>query len=250
LLAGALLFLGGACAGGDDGNASPTQPGASTPAGHTLSPLEQKLASVVLQPNEVPTGMDAGAPDFTTNEELAGADQAELQRLMDLGRQLGVDVQFIPTGNLEEGSPLRGLQSSARVYTSDSGARQTFQETASQSRAHDWAADYPELEDAQSAEMPQQVGDESLWIRITGQQGCTFIASPTPDPQGVVPTQECLDTMLLIVDEIIFRVGRTYNYLRVISLFPPLAPRDTTYVAPINSWTTLVTQRAAAEFPG
>jgi hypothetical protein len=240
-----LAFLFGAC--GDD-DQPPTPAGSTSPAGATLSPLEQKLASVVLQPGDLPEGLDAGSPDFATNEDLAQGDQAALQRLIDVGRQLGVDVQFIPTDRLDETNPLRGVQSSASVYTTGDGSTQTYRETADQARAVDWAKGYPELGDVQATEIHEDIADESLWIRVTGQLSCTFIVTPTPDAQGVVPSQTCEDTKLFVVDEIIFRSGRTRAYLKFTTLFPPDTPRDA-YISPIKSWADLVTQRAVAAFP-
>lgn len=244
----AALILLSAC-GGDDNAPDTSTPGDSTPAGNTLSALEQSLSSIILQPAELPEGMEGGAPDFATNEDLARGDAEALQRLIDVGRQLGVDVQFIPTDRLDNQVPLRGLQSSASVYTRVDGASQTFSETATEARAIDWAAGYPELEDLQVIEVDQPIADESLWLRVHGQLGCTFIVTPTPDEQGIVPTQVCEDTVLFIVDEVIFRSGRTRAYLKVTTLFPPAAPGDSSYVNQIKAWADVVAQRAAAAFP-
>lgn len=238
-----------ACGGGDGNNASQTPTGSEAPGTATLSPMEQALASVVLTSADLPEGLEGSAPDFATNEELAGPNLEELQRLIDVGRQLGVDVQFIPTDRLDESTPLRGLQSSASVYTREAGASQTFRETADQARGVDWVGGYPELEDGQVTQVDQKLGDESLWLRITGQLGCTFIVTPTPDELGVVPTQVCEDTKLFAVDEIIFRTGRVRAYLKVSSLFDPDAPRDS-YLPEITDLAQLVVQRANAAFPG
>lgn len=215
----------------------------------TLTPLQQSLASIVLQPADLPDGLDSGAPDFSTNEDLAGSDLEMLAHLIEVGRQLGVDVQFIPTDRLEDDNPLRGgLQSTASVYTSEGGASQTFRETADEARANDWEANYPSIPDLHVTEIEQSIGDESLWLRITGKAECTFVTTPTPDEHGVVPSPVCQDTKLLIIDNVIFRSGRVRGYLQVSTLFVPQAPLDS-YVTQIKAMADIVAQRATTAFP-
>lgn len=248
LLAATLALL--AACGGDDGDTtSPTSSGSTVAPTASLSPLERSLASVVLQPADLPDGLDSGAPDFVTNDELAGSDQEMLARLVQVGRQLAVDVQFIPTDRLDPESPLRGgLQSTASVYTTANGASQTFRETADQALANDWEANYPNIPELRVTEIEQKIGDESLWLRITGKAECTFIETPTPDAQGVVPSQVCEDTKLLIIDNVIFRSGRVRGYLQVSTLFVPQAPLDT-YVTQVKALADIVAQRATTAFP-
>jgi hypothetical protein len=246
-LLAALFALLAACGGDDDG---PNDPTATAVPTASLSPLEQALASVVLQPADLPEGLESGAPDFSTNEDLAGSDQDMLAHLVEVGRQLGVDVQFIPTDRLDPSSPLRGgLQSTASAYTGESGASQTFRETADQARANDWQANYPSIPDLRVIEIEEDIGDESLWLRITGTAECTVAVTPTPDEHGVIPSQACEETKLLITDRVIFRSGRVRGYLEVTTLFPPQSPADTSFVPQIKAWADLVAQRAATAFP-
>ena len=240
----AVLFI--AC--GNDGSADPTPTGSAAPGTATLSPLEASLFAVTLQPSDLPDGLEASAPDFQTNEEFAGNDPDMLQRLIELGRQLSVDVQYIPTDRLEETTPLRGLQSSASAYTEPEGASESYQEIAAQASAVDWAAGYPELQDAQVRQVDESLGDESLWFRISGQLACSVLITPTPDMSGVVPSASCAETKLFIVDEVIFRTGRVRAYLKITTLFDPDAADDS-YVDQIKDWADLITQRAQSEFP-
>lgn len=248
LLAATLALL--AACGGDDGDtASPTPTGPTAVPTVTLTPLQQSLASIVLQPGDLPDGLDSGAPDFSTNEDLAGSDLEMLARLIEVGRQLGVDVQFIPTDRLADDNPLRGgLQSSASVYITENGASETFRETAGQARANDWEANYPNIPDLRVTEIEQDIGDESLWLRITGKAECTFVTTPTPDELGAVPSPVCEDTKLLIIDNVIFRSGRVRGYLQVSTLFLPQAPLDS-YVTQIKAMADIVALRAASAFP-
>jgi hypothetical protein len=233
---------------GDDDSAEPTPTGSTAPGTATLTPLEASLFSVALQPSDLPDGLEAGAPDFQTNEEFAGSDFEMLQRLIELGRQLSVDVQYIPTDRLDEATPLRGLQSSASAYTEPEGASESYQEVAAQASAVDWVAGYPELQDAQVRQVDESLGDESLWFRISGQLACSVLITPTPDMNGVVPSASCAETKLFIVDEVIFRTGRVRAYLKITTLFPPDAADDS-YVDQIKEWADLISQRAQTAFP-
>lgn len=247
--AAALFALLAACGGGDS-SSSQTPSGSTAVPTASLSPLQASLASVVLQASDLPSGLDAGSPDFSTNEDLAGPDQDMLAHLVELGRQLGVDVQFIPTDRLDPASPLRGgVQSTASVYTSETGASLSFQETKEQAKANDWEANYPGIPNLKVTEVAETIGDESYWLRITGTAECTFVVTPTPDQQGVVPTQSCADTKLLIIDNVIFRAGRVRGYLQISTLFPPQAPADTTYVTQVKALAEIVAQRAETAFP-
>jgi hypothetical protein len=190
--------------------------------------------------------MEGGSPEFSTNEDLAGSDQNQLATLTALGRQLGANIQYIPTDRLDPSTPVRGVQTSASVYTTPSSASQTFQDTAQQASTSDWKATYPEIPDLAATSLTQQIGDESLWIRLTGTAQCTFIDTPAP---GSSPTPTCGDTKLLVVDNLIFRSGRVRGYIQVSSLFPPNTPHDA-FVAQVASWAQLVVQRAQTAFPG
>jgi hypothetical protein len=160
---------------------------------------------------------------------------------------LGVDVQFIPTDRLDPSSPIRGgIQSSASVYTEEFGASQSFQETAVQARANNWQANYPSITDLAVTEVPQEIGDESVWIRLTGTAECTFVETPAP---GSSPTPTCGDTKLLIVDNLVFRSGRVRGYLQVSTLFPPSSPPDS-FVSQVTAWANLMVTRAGEAFPG
>src|SRR5215813_598594 len=89
-----VLLIATGC--GDDDSSSSTSPTSSTIGGvATLSGLQAQLASVVLQQADVPDGLEGSAPVFSTNAEVAGADQDTLAKLTQQGRQLGVDVQFV-----------------------------------------------------------------------------------------------------------------------------------------------------------
>jgi hypothetical protein len=248
-LLAALSALLVACGGGDGSSGSPTPSGSTVAPTATLTPLQQSLASVVLQPADLPEGLDSGAPDFSTNEDLAGSDLEMLDHLVQVGRQLGVDVQYIPTDRLDPSSPLRGgLQSAASAYVSEIGASETFRETADLARANDWEANYPDIPDLHVIEVEHKIGDESLWLRITGVAECTFVVTPTPDVNGVVPSQVCEQTKLLITDRVVFRSGRVRGYLEVTTLFLPQAPLDS-YVTQVKAWADIVAQRATTAFP-
>ena len=122
--------------------------------------------------------LDRPRRPFSTNDQVAGPNQEALQTLIQQGRQLGVDVQFIPTQRLDPNTPLRGgIGSSASVYTNTVGASESFQQTAAAARANNWAANYPDFIDLHVIEVPQTIGDESVWLRIAGKD-CLLTRQP------------------------------------------------------------------------
>ncbi len=241
VLAVAFLWPSG---GGNDSTGSAT-PATTGPGGiATLSGLQGQLAAVVLQQSEVPDGLDAAAPAFSTNEDVAGSNQDALAKMVNQGRQLGVDVQFIPTDRLDPNSPLRGgIQSSASVYTNTLGASESFQDTAAQARANDWAANYPDLIDVTVREVPQTFGDESVWLRIAGKD-----CQPSPSP-GATP-KPCNGTQHeLFIDNVVFRVGRVRAYIQISSFFDVDLATPNIYEDEVSGWAATVVQHAKATFP-
>lgn len=242
LSACAFLLLAAAC--GDDDATVTGSPTTSTDGSiATLSGLQAELASVVLQQADVPDGLERSAPIFTDNQQLAGPDEELLAKVVRQGRQLGVEVQFLPTERLDPASPLRGgVISSASVYIDSVGASESYQETASEARTNDWKANYPDFVDPEVTEMPTTFGDESVWIRTSGED-CTN-GTPTGAQQacnGEAPA-------LVVVDNIVMRIGRTRAYLQVATLFPTPSERDV-YVAEVSAWAQLLVQHAQATFP-
>jgi hypothetical protein len=247
MFAACALFA--ACGGGDDSasSGSPTPASSSSPNA-TLTPLQQQLASVVLTEADLPEGLAGAGPTFSTNDDIAHGNQDVLAGLVQVGRQLGVDITFIPTDRLDPNSPLRGgVESSASVYLDSTGASQTFRDTAEQARTNDWASNYPEITDLKATELQHTIGDESAWIRLSGLQRCTFIESATPGPSGA-PTETCSETKLLVIDNLIFRVGRVRGFVQVSGLFPPDSASEV-YVDQVAFWANLMVQRAKAAFP-
>lgn len=241
------LFALSACGGG--GSENSTTPSNTARATATLSPLERGLTSILITSSDLPEGMEGASATFSTNDDIAHGDQTQLATLAAVGRQLGADVQFIPTDRLDPDSPLRGgLESSASVYTTDDGASQTFRDTAEQARQNDWEANYPSIANLEVHEMPQTFGDESVWLRISGTAQCSFVETPTPGPGGVVPTPTCEDTKLVVLDNIIFREGRVRGFLQVSTLFPPAAPTDI-YASQVAAWVLAMVARAQTAFP-
>jgi hypothetical protein len=237
-----LFLLVAACGGGgSSGSATPT---ASVGGVATLSGLQGQLAAVVLQPGDVPAGLDGTSPTFSTNLDVAGSNPDALQKLVEQGRQLGVDVQYIPTERLDPNSPLRGgIQTSASVYTNTNGASQSFQDTAAQARANDWQANYPDMLDLQVTEVQHPIGDASIWLRLAGKD-CL------PSPVPAATAKPCTGPQhVVIVDNVVFRVGRVRAYLQVSTLFPAETATADVYENEISQWAQSVVQHAMDTFP-
>jgi hypothetical protein len=240
-----VLLIVGACGGGSDGTPTPTGSFAGLA---TLSGLQGQLASILLQQADVPDGLDGSAPSFSTDEDVAGDNAQAMATLLDEGRQLGVDTQFIPTDRLDPNSPLKGgVQSSASVYLTALGASRSFQDTAAQARANNWQAGYPDFQDLTVTEVNRPLGDESLWLRIAGKEQCQ-VESTTAATNGSVPAATCSGQQLVILDNVIFRVGRARAFLQVATIFPLGTPPDV-FEDQIQTWAQTVAQRAATTFP-
>jgi hypothetical protein len=159
-----------------------------------------------------------------------------------------VDLTFIPTETLPENEPVRGgIQNSASVYTNTGGASQTFQETAAEARSTDWKAGYPELSNVTVIEVNRQVGDESLWIRISGFETCTVQTPVGQTPGGPVETFACPGGKFVVDDYVIFRAGRTRSLLKVLSQHA--TSESGIFEEQVQAWAELVVERANATFP-
>jgi hypothetical protein len=239
LLTFPLLLLAAACKNGDDspGPAS----GGSSPADDTL---EAQIAAILLAQSEVPDGLQASGLSYSTNEQLAGPSGEELERLNSIGRLLGAEVTFLPTAEIPPDTPGRGgIQNSASVHADRTGAADTFATRTSAARTNDWVANYADLSDVTASEMARPIGDESLWLRVTGLQECELDV-PTGQP---APTATCVPRKA-VIDHIMVRAGRTFVYLSVVSDQPQGAIADV-FAADIQRWAQLVVDRAMAEFP-
>lgn len=236
----ALICLTLAC-GGDDSETAPV-PTASA-GGTTLTGLQAQLSAILIQPSEVPEGLEGSAPAFSTNADLAGPYPEVLQKLKDQGRLLGVDVQYIPTAQLDPDSPLKGgVQTSASAYAEATGASESFQETAEEARNNDWQANYPNIEDLQVTEIERPIGDESLWLRISGTECQSRL--PTAGSPGE-PEPTCPSPAVIVLDNVIFRTGRVRAYLQVVSLFEPAMSTEE-LLDTVEGWANAVWQRADA----
>jgi len=230
--------------GDDDGGATSTPDASSPPADtSTLDPLRSQLASVLLTEADVPEGLQASGLAFSTNEDLSGPNIAELQRLIDLGRLMGVDLTFIPTAALPEDDPVRGgIQNSASVYDDSFGAGQSFQETVAEVRLTDWSLTYRDLTDLGVNEIDRQVGDESIWIRISGFDQCTEVTPPGAPP-GATPAETCPPQRLITDDYVIFRAGRVRSLVKVFAAHDQDSAVDV-FVDRVEAWAQIVVNNA------
>ena len=241
LLAALVVLVAVACSGGDSDEPTPTAAPPSTVCGtpdaapdETANPqdIEAQLEAVVLREGDLPDELQRSALIFSTNEELADSapdGAAELARLEELGRQLGVEVAFVPLSAGAASSPVRGgIQNSVSAYLAADGAGQSLQQGVAEARQNDWPALYSDLTDLSIEELPRDVGDESVWFRVIGLD------------QG---------DKVVVDDQVVFRVGRARVFLRVISSF---ADRDSAdqFAAQVEECEAIVVGRVQATFGG
>ena len=219
LLAALVVLLVAACSDdGDSADSSSTVAASSTICGTpdaspdvTADPqdVRAQLTAVVLREGDLPEELQRSSVIFSTNDDLSqGApdEAAELLRLEELGREMGVEVGFVPLDQGSAASPVRGgVQNSVSAYESADGAGQSLQTGIDEARQYDWPALYGDLTDVTVEELPRNVGDESVWFRVIGLD------------QG---------DRVVVDDQVVFRVGRARVFLRVISSFAERGPAD------------------------
>jgi hypothetical protein len=195
-VAGLLAAVAVACGGGGDEEStdatavpSPGATGAPTGAPTTTpSAAEEQLRGMVLQLSDLPAGFSQAQESFSTNQDVAGAgeDAAEvLAQLTEWGRVLGHGVVYSADDTGAAGVLL--VDSTVSLYQSDGGAAASFADAVSTARATDWAATVGEAADVRVEELPPlDVGDEMLWMRITGTAVIGDPAEEQPFVQDVV----------------------------------------------------------------
>ncbi len=236
------MIVAAACSGGGDSDEpTPTAAPSSTVCGtpdaasdETANPqdIAAQLAAVVLREGDLPDNLQRSSLIFSTNDELSqGApdEAAELARLEELGRQLGVEVAFVPLDPGSASSPVRGgIQNSVSAYVAADGAGQSLQQGVAEARQNDWPALYTDLTDVSVEELPRDVGDDSVWFRVIGRD------------QG---------DQVIVDDQVVFRVGRARVFLRVISSFADRGSADQ-FAGQVEECAAIVVGRARATFGG
>ena len=209
---------------GNDGGDDPTATG--TPIDPELQAL---LESMVLSSEDLPAGLQRVGLLFSTNEDIvesAPDPEAELAELERLGRRLGIDANFAPTGAVPEDFPVRGgIQNTVSLYTAPEGASESFQEGVDGARQTDWPSLYPDLRTVVADEVDRRLGDQSVWFRITG-----------VDDSG----------QFIVDDQVAFRVGPARSFLRVVTAFDEGAGGDV-YLNEVEGWARLVVDRIERE---
>jgi len=172
------------------------------------------LPRMVLQPEDVPEGLEQAGEQFTTNEQLAGPGigvRPGIEKIEEWGRILGYERDFQAAGVGGSGPPVIGVNTAASFYETPEGASASFAEVAQQARDTDWAQFYTDLTEFQVREVDRDVpADEILWLRLSGQR-------PSTTGDGL---------LLLVDDQIVFRVGQVRAFLRVLISQEDATDRD------------------------
>jgi hypothetical protein len=141
-----------------------------------------------LQLSDVPDGFSQAQESFSTNQDVAGAgaDAVEvLAQLTEWGRVLGHGVVY--SADDTEAAGVLLVDSTVSLYQSDVGAAASFADAVTTARSTDWAANVGEAADVHVEEVPSlDVGDEMLWMRITGTAAIGDPAEEQPFIQDVV----------------------------------------------------------------
>lgn len=175
LAAGVLAACGKSqSADGGEATASPATgvgTGAATATATSPSDLEI-LERMVLQLDDLPSGLTEAGSTTSTNESIAAEEvdpEAELDRLESLGRVLGFEADFIPGPDAPPELAVAGVSSAASLYLTSEGASDSFATDAEAARRADWPAAYPDLTTLEVRDVNRpDIADEVLWVRITG----------------------------------------------------------------------------------
>jgi len=149
-----------ACGDGADGEVTPTPP-----------EVEEQLQRMVLQLEDLPSGVILAEERFVTNEESAtgSADREErLAMLEEWGRILGYDVTYQANPEVMEQVGLILVNSTASLYGSEEGSSASFADAVQTARTTDWADLFGTAEGVEVEEVPSpEWADEMLWLRVT-----------------------------------------------------------------------------------
>ena len=213
-----VVLLALACGGGDgdggDANGSEIDPEA-----------QALLEKMVLQEGDLPDGLAQLSASFSTNADLAGDSEEELEKLEGRGRQLAYDLQFVPGPDASIDLEVQGIQNTVSLYRTAQGASDSFAEGVTTGRDTDWPAAYPDVREVEVEEIePPGLGDESVWFHITG-----------VDPGG----------RWFVDDQLVLRAGSVRSFLRVVAVFDSEAGRDA-HLDQVEAWARLVAGRVEA----
>lgn len=157
---------------------------------------------MVLQPNEIPPGLQPLGSEFSTNADtISGISSgATLEQLEKWGRVLGYKNEF-QTAAPPSTTAVAALSTSVSLYKSGAGAADSLADREEKARSADWQQSHSDLEEFQQTEPARDVpADHVLWLRFTGFQELR---------PGV--------RNLVIDDQIAFRVGNAWGFLGVVS---------------------------------
>ena len=158
----ALLLAAAVACGDGGGEVTPT------PAD---GEVEGQLGQMVLQLEDLPSGVILAEESFVTNEESAAASadrEGRLVMLEEWGRILGYDVTYQANPEVMEQVGLLLANSTASLYGSEEGASASFADAEQTARTTDWAALFGGAWGMEEEEMASPaLTDEMLWLRVT-----------------------------------------------------------------------------------
>lgn len=156
-----LLVTAMACGDGD-GEVTPT-PGTAE--------VQDQLRQMVLQLEDLPSGVILAEQFFATAEEsaLEGEGREErLAKLQEWGYILGYDVTYQANPQVQSEVGLILANSTSSLYGGEEGARASFDDAVETTRTTDWAALFDGTQEVRDEEVDSPaLTDEMLWLRVT-----------------------------------------------------------------------------------
>ena len=186
-----LILVAAAACGGGGGEISESE-------------AREALPRMVIQEIQLPEGLERAGEEFTTNEQLteSGVGGApEAAKIEEWGRVLGYETDF-QAAELPSGPLITGIATAASAYKTPEGATASFEDTAQRARDADWAQFYTDLTEFQEQEVQRDLpADGVFWLRLSGLRART-------GGEGHV---------LVVDDQIAYRVGPVRSFLRVLT---------------------------------
>jgi hypothetical protein len=126
---------------------------------------------MVLQLENLPSGVARAEERFVTNEESAASSEdseGRLAMLEEWGRILGYDVTYQANPEVMSQVGLILVNSTASLYADEAGASASFADAVQTARSTDWTALFSGAEGIDVEELANPGWtDEMLWLRIT-----------------------------------------------------------------------------------
>jgi hypothetical protein len=187
------------------------------------------LVQMPLTPEDVGPGLVQIGATVSSNEDVAGEGEGAEELLAELeesGRRLGLNVTFQPREGSERA--VRIVQNTVVLYWESEDASAAMSDAVDAASELDWRELYPDLDDFLLQDIDRDIGDERTWFRASGRDD---------------------EHRIQVDDQLTFRVGEVWGFLRVVSIHPADTERDA-LLGEVEEWGRAVAGRVSSALAG